>query len=245
MILKKEGKGTGGVLFLVAAGALCAVAILGVFAFLLFLSLKEGLFSEQAQRSVELLAWIVMGIDLAVCIAAWLLKFESEDAMSKEKASELHDAQKREGALEAADYALELFTLLTFVFLGIRVFICGWGSAAGICKTILLAVLLAVLWISRRSLSRISGRPRLGQKADLHDEAVIRERMIAYRSGYRTYRLTLRVLACGMVLLLILVQTGGLSPGLFVEAGLLYVIMSGIFRFEKHRLRKKATHKKL
>ncbi|MCQ4635476.1 hypothetical protein NE619_01930 [Anaerovorax odorimutans] len=237
-------KENGGLIFIGIVTLLCVIAILGIFAVLLYFEVSGSLADFQRgelRKSVNLLTWIMIGIDLAACATGWLFRFESEDAGKQEKTSRLNDPEKIEDGLETADYLLELFMMLTFLFIGIRFFLCSARSiSAGIWMTVLLLAILAALWFTKKMLAGLSTRPRLNQKGNLRDERVIRERMIAYRSGYRTFKMMNRVLVGAMLLIMVLSRfTTSLATALFLEAGAVWAVMNGLFRLERRRLRKK------
>lgn len=237
-------KENGGIIFIGIVTLLCIIAILGIFAVLVYFELSGGMSDfprGELRKSVNLLTWIMIGIDLAVCTTGWLFRFENEDAGKQETALRLNDPEKKESGLETADYLLELFMMLTFLFMGIRFFLCSDRNiSAGIWMTVLLVVVLAALWFTKKMLAGLSTRPRLNQKGNLRDERVIRERMIAYRSGYRTFKMMNRVLLGAMLIIMVLSRfTTPLATGLFLEAGAVWAVMNGLFRLERRRLRKK------
>lgn len=248
MKIKRSATVNWGIVFLTAVTILCVIAVIGVFAFLIFFEIKSDVldfYSEQVKHSIWLLTWIVIGIDLAISALGWLFKFESEDIRKSREAAITGGQEKIEGALEAADYLLELFMMLTFLFAGIRFFLCGkTESSAQLWMTAALFAALAAMWCSKKMLSGLSRRPGLNQKGNLHDEAVIRERMLAYRSGYRVFKMMNRILIGGMLAIMIFTRLSSLlATALFLEAGAVWAIMNGLFRLERSRLRKKGKQK--
>ena len=248
MNIKRAGTVNWGIVFLAAVTILCVIAAIGVFVFLIFFEIKSETLdfsSDQIIRSIWLLTWIVIGIDLVISALGWLLKFESQDALKESDDTAGGKWEKIEGGLEAADYLLELFMMLTFLFIGIRFFLCSkTGNGAQIWVAIALFAAIGAMWCSKKMLFKLSRRPSLNQKGNLHEEAVIRERMLAYRSGYRVFKMMNRILIGAMLDIMLLTRFSSfLATALFLEAGVIWAVMNGLFRLERSRLRKKGKRR--
>ena len=236
MNIKRAGTVNWGIVFLAAVTILCVIAAIGVFVFLIFFEIKSETLdfsSDQIIRSIWLLTWIVIGIDLVISALGWLLKFESQDALKESDDTAGGKWEKIEGGLEAADYLLELFMMLTFLFIGIRFFLCSkTGNGAQIWVAIALFAAIGAMWCSKKMLFK------------LHEEAVIRERMLAYRSGYRVFKMMNRILIGAMLAIMLLTRFSSfLATALFLEAGVIWAVMNGLFRLERSRLRKKGKRR--
>lgn len=254
---KKKNKQKVSPLFIFITVVICLAVFAGMFCLLLWYEASEyegvDLRSQGARQIVSTVYWIIIGIDLLLCGASWLVRIKSQKVISSWDGEESTAIEKIERILDIGLFSFEAFNIITFLAVGFHFFTFYHRLGRDWWIVGLVLVALFMLYCQGR-LKRLMQKMGPGKKGYVYssfysgsesmdnwmrtsDEG---ERMIVYQAAYCAYLVLVKVTFTAMLAAMLLIAGTGSEVALavFVTLGFIWILANSVFCYQRNKLKK-------
>lgn len=254
---KKKSKQKVSPLFIFITVVLCLMAFAAIFLFLLWYETSEyegaDLHSQGAKQIMDTAFWIIIGVDLLLCGASWLIKIKGQKAILSWDGEESPVIEKLERILDIGLFSFEVLNIVTILAVGFRFFV-FYRSLEVDWWLLCLVVAALLMYVCQNQLKHLIQHMGPGKEGYVYSSVYSRkdslanwmrtsdegERMIVYRAAYSAYRILVRVIFIAMLAAMLLIAGAASEAALavFATLGVIWILANSVFCYERYKLKK-------